>query len=158
MVLTVASQDGKPGKASLQKCLIIIDIPEESTAATRRMVSNWTSAPIQHGHPSGNGKEVLKDMQMDATQTMKHKTELLETIGGNMLATTANITQSYKAEGMQAIAASPYASHTPSSHLLPFLWSSELTSSSHNNTLLIKLKYFVNQCPFIVITIAIGRR
>lgn len=92
LVLTVASQDGIPSKTYLQKSLIIIDFPEASTAATRRMVSNWTSAQIQYGHPSGNGKEVLKDMQLGAIQTMKHKTELLETIVGNTVATTGNIT------------------------------------------------------------------
>lgn len=46
LVLTVASWDGIPRKTYLQKSLIIMDFPEASTAATRRMVSNWTSAQI----------------------------------------------------------------------------------------------------------------
>jgi len=32
----------------------------------------------------------VKDVQLDAIRTMKHKTELLKTIVGNMLATTGN--------------------------------------------------------------------
>lgn len=56
---------------------------------------------------------------------------------------------SYKAKGMQAIATTQHLHLTPLSCFF-LLWSSQLASSSHNNTSLINFNCFVNQCPFIV--------
>lgn len=56
---------------------------------------------------------------------------------------------SYKAEGMRAIATSQYVHLSPLGCLF-LLWSSQYTSSSHNNSSLINFNCFVNQGLFTV--------
>lgn len=124
-------------------CRLIADFPEAPNAITRKKGSNCVNLV-----GSAFWEEQRSTARHAAGCDPDNETQGRTT--GNNRREYAGDHRKYspRATVLKACKLLPLAHHTPSSHLF-LLWSSQLTSSPHN-TLLIKFKCFVNQCPFIV--------